>query len=128
MKLLLDTHVYLWLTSGTGRISAKTTRRLADPRNERFLSIASVWELAIKLALGKLELPMPLADHLARGLDDGQIALLPIAYEPAIAVTTLPHHHGDPFDRMLVAQAIHEGMAIVAADALFDRYGLRRIW
>ncbi len=128
MKLLLDTHVYLWLSSGTGKIPAKTLRRVADARNERYLSIASVWELAIKISLGKLQLPMPLGEHLARGLDDGQIGLLPIAYQHVLSVATLPRHHGDPFDRLLVAQAEREGMSLVSADAAFDTYALRRLW
>ena len=90
--------------------------------------MASAWELAIKLALGKLRLTLPLAEHLARGMRDADIAWLPIAPEHAVAVASLPKHHADPFDRLLVAQVKHEGLVLVGADAAFDAYGIRRIW
>ncbi len=128
MKLLLDTHAFLWFLAGDKQLSSKARRRLEDPRNESFLSIASVWEMAIKVGIGKLRLGDELDVLVDRGARDNRIALLPIARRHAIAVASLPAHHGDPFDRMLVAQASAEDMTLIARDAAFDDYAVRRIW
>jgi PIN domain nuclease of toxin-antitoxin system len=128
VRLLLDTHAFLWLQTGDARFSRKARRRVEDRRNDRYLSIASVWEMAIKIGLGKLRLGSSLEDLVERGALENGIALLPIAREHALGVTHLPRHHGDPFDRLLVAQAVREEMAIVAADPAFDAYPVRRVW
>jgi PIN domain nuclease of toxin-antitoxin system len=128
VKLLFDTHAYLWFAAGDRRLSVRARRRIEDPKNERCLSIASVWELAIKISLGKLRLTVPLGEHLERGLRDAAAVLLPIAREHAVAVATLPPHHADPFDRLLIAQALAEDMVVVGADETFDAYGVRRAW
>ncbi len=128
MKLLIDTHTYVWLSENPKRIGRQAERRLEDGRNEVYLSIVSVWETAIKIGLGKLTLDGPLAKHIERGLERLKLTLLPLTREHAFAIAQLPHHHRDPFDRMLIAQAIHEDMAIVTADVAFDAYSVRRIW
>lgn len=128
MKLLLDTHAFLWFVAGDSQMSAKARRRIEDARNESFVSIASVWELAIKLGLGKLRLTDSLAETLERATRDNRIALLPISKAHAIAVSLLPDHHRDPFDRMLVAQAQADEMLLVTRDSVFDAYAVRRIW
>jgi PIN domain nuclease of toxin-antitoxin system len=128
VRILLDTQAFLWFLADDRRLRPKARRRIEDVRNEKFLSIASIWEIAIKVSLGKLELDVPLAELIDEGASDNGIALLPIRKEHAIAVVGLPRHHGDPFDRLLVAQAICEGLAIVGSDRSFDDYEVRRIW
>lgn len=128
MRLLVDTHAFLWFAMGDVRLSRVARRRMEDARNEKFLSIASVWEMAIKLGLGKLRLDVPLPDLIQIGAVDNGIALLAIDKDHVIGIASLPRHHGDPFDRLLVVQARHESMAIVTGDEHFDGYGVRRIW
>lgn len=128
MKLLLDTQAFLWFVEGHSALSAKARRRIEDARHNKYLSIASIWEMAIKLGLGKLELTVPLAEYVHVGAVDNGISLLPIEKEHAIGVATLANHHGDPFDRLLIVQALSAGMAVVGRDATFDDYGVRRIW
>lgn len=128
MKLLLDTHAFLWFVADDARMSAKARRRIEDGRNETFLSIASVWEMAIKLGLGKLRLEDHLAVVLERGARENRIASLAITKPHAIAVAELPDLHRDPFDRLLVAQARLDDMVLIGRDPVFDGYGVRRIW
>ena len=128
VRLLLDTHVFLWFLGGDSRLSRSARRRIEDAHNDKFLSIASVWEMAVKVGLGKLDLDDPLAELVDRGAGDNSIALLGIAKEHAIAVSALPHHHADPFDRLLVAQAMREGMAIVTCNPAFGAYAVKRVW
>lgn len=128
MKLLLDTHAFLWLLSGDRRFGKKARRRVEDPRNEKCLSIASVWELAIKVGLGKLRLADPLGEVVDLGARSNGIALLSIAKEHVLDVSALPAHHADPFDRLLVAQALREEMTLVSRDEVFDAYAVKRVW
>ncbi|HUH03640.1 MAG TPA: type II toxin-antitoxin system VapC family toxin [Kofleriaceae bacterium] len=128
MKLLLDTQAFLWFASGHPRLSKKARRRIEDSRHDKYLSIASVWEMAIKLGLGKLRLQVPLAEFIEVGATENGIGLLGIEKEHAIRVATLPDHHRDPFDRLLAAQALAEGMTVVGRDDQFDGYGVRRVW
>ncbi len=128
MRLLLDTHAFLWFVAGDRRMSATARRRIEDARNDRYLSIASIWEMSIKLQLGRLELDVSIAELIQSRATDSGILLLAIAKEHAMAVATLPRHHGDPFDRLLIVQAMHENMAVVGADSRFDVYGVRRVW
>jgi PIN domain nuclease of toxin-antitoxin system len=128
LRLLLDTHTFLWFSEDDAKLSRVARRRIVDVRNERFLSIASIWEMAIKIGLGKLRLGVPLPELVQSGALDNGIAVLPIEKEHAIGVANLPAHHGDPFDRLLVVQARHEGMTVVGADEHFDAYGVRRVW
>jgi PIN domain nuclease of toxin-antitoxin system len=101
---------------------------MEDERNEKLLSIASVWEMAIKVSLGKLHMADPIEEVIDRGTRDAGIAILGISRAHAIRVASLPWHHRDPFDRMLAAQALEEQVALVARDAVFDGYGVRRLW
>ena len=127
MKLLLDTHAALWYLSGDKRLRPSARRRIQS-NAEKFLSIASVWEIAIKHSLGKLELDDPLAVVIDAALEDSQATLLAISRRDALRVATLPWHHRDPFDRMLVAQALEQGLTLLSADDVFDAYGVRRAW
>jgi PIN domain nuclease of toxin-antitoxin system len=128
VRLLLDTHAFLWFVAGSAELSTRARRRIEDVGNERLLSIASVWELAIKASLGKIMLAVPLGELVQEGALDNEISLLPVSREHAVGVGVLPFHHRDPFDRMLAVQAAQEGLTIVSRDDCFDASGVRRIW
>ncbi len=122
--LLVDTHALLWWLTDDPALSAPARDALADPGNEPFVSAASVWEIAIKQSLGKLEAPDDLPERIA---DEG-FAWLPISPTHAWQVRDLPAHHGDPFDRLLIAQALTERLPIVTADQRFNDYGVEVRW
>ena len=128
MKLLLDTQVFLYAILDSPALPLSARSLIESLENELFLSIASVWEIAIKVGLGKLTLAQPLdrlvPDHMTRA----GIVLLPITIEHAATVATLPFHHRDPFDRMLAAQSMADGLPLVSGDTVFDRYAVRRLW
>ncbi len=124
MKLLLDTHAALWWLSDDDRITEHVGRHLTDETNQVLLSAVVVWELAIKRSLGKLDAP----DDLVSILLDAGAQPLPVTLDHAAAVETLPWHHRDPFDRMLVAQAVTEDAAIVSRDQPFSEYGVSIVW
>ena len=128
MKLLLDTHTFLWLVEGSPKLSAPSQSALADPANELFVSVASVWELAIKTGNKKLTLRDPLDVFVAKWTVIYQLDLLPIQASHALAVVGLPDHHKDPFDRILIAQAEVEGMTLVSGDGKFAPYSVPIIW
>lgn len=123
-RVLLDTHALLWWLAAHPGLSAAARAKIADPEVEVLVSVVSVWETAIKVALGKLGAP---ADLPAEVETEG-FAWLQITPEYAWAVRDLPHHHGDPFDRLLVAQALAEELPVVTADPVFARYGVDVLW
>jgi PIN domain nuclease of toxin-antitoxin system len=124
---LLDTHTFLWIAQDDPLLHENVRALFADVGNEIFLSAASVWEMAIKASLRKLTLTAPLARLVAGGAERG-IRLLAIACEHTYQVENLPFHHRDPFDRLLAAQASHEGMYLVSRDSQFDAYPATRVW
>ncbi len=124
MKLLLDTHAALWWLLDDERLGKDAVRELTEDRNQILLSAAVVWEVAIKRSLRKLRAP---PDFAAILLGSGAQPL-PITLDHAATVESLPWHHRDPFDRLIAAQAIVEGTPLVSADAIFDAYGVPRIW
>ena len=128
MNLLLDTHVFIWWTGNVPRISPLAADSIASPDNRVFLSVASVWEMAIKTTLGRLELRSPLDDLVATMTARHRFLDLPIRTPHAIAVAHLARHHGDPFDRLLIAQAQTEDMRLVTADPAFARYDVAILW
>lgn len=128
-RVLLDTHVFLWAISDDSRLSEPAKHAYLDTDGcELLLSFASVWEMAIKLSLGKLALPRPLLTFLQEQLKLNDIRLLSLTLQHAVMVAELPFHHRDPFDRLIVAQAHCESLPILSADQVFDAYGLERIW
>ena len=127
MNLLLDTHAFLWFVAGDERLSARARQAMEDEDAELFLSAASIWEMAIKSSLGRLTLPAPLSEYVAEKLEHG-FRVLPIDWTHAAAVEKMPLHHRDPFDRLLVAQAVAEGMPLVSADPEFRPYKVKMIW
>jgi PIN domain nuclease of toxin-antitoxin system len=116
LKLLLDTHVWLWWNTQPERLGPQIRRRIGSVRNEVFFSVASVWEMAIKTQLGKLTLPEPVASYVARRLASDKITALPVEVAHAAGVETLEQLHRDPFDRLLIVQARQEGMSLVTVD------------
>ena len=128
MKILADTHTFLWFVTDAPQLSARAKTILEAPDTERFFSLASVWELAIKTGLGKLTLRKRLEEFLPEQLAANRFALLNIAAEHAFRVGHLPLHHRDPFDRMLVAQSLAENLPLVSSDDALDAYGIKRLW
>ena len=125
MSLLLDTNVLIWLLTKSHRVPSDTLALLGDRANLLYASAASVWEIAIKVGLGKLDLPPNVAAWLPGELRASDITPLPITPDHAARVETLPRHHSDPFDRLLIAQALAENLTLVTADTRFAAYGVR---
>jgi PIN domain nuclease of toxin-antitoxin system len=127
MKYLLDTHTLLWWVTEPETLSQSLLDFLDDPSNELLLSVAVAWELAIKTNTGRLD-----ASQLLREIEYGQLKqdllVLPAEVAHVIRAGLLPLHHRDPFDRLLAAQALDLGIAVISRDRIFDRYGVRRVW
>ena len=128
MQLLLDTHTLLWWVNDADELSAKARKVIANSDNNCFLSVASCWEMAIKCSIGKLTLAQPVGQFIPDQLFRNGIRLLPIDFRHVAKVATLPFHHRDPFDRLLVAQAATEQMTLVTADATLARYDIECLW
>lgn len=128
MKYLLDTHTLLWFLQGDKKLSGKARQFVDNPSNEKFLSVASLWEIAIKVSLGKLTLGKSFERLFPEQLHFNRIQILDITVDSLIKLTTLPFHHRDPFDRLIIAQALVEEFPIIGADAAFDAYGISREW
>lgn len=128
MRLLIDTHALLWFAENAIQLSEPARRAIEDPGNQCFVSIATGWEMAIKTGLGKLTLPLPFSDLFPTGLERLGFDILPIQAAHLHQLPGLPLHHRDPFDRMLIAQALCENLIMVGNDVAFDTYGVRRIW
>src|SRR5207249_7324232 len=114
MKLLLDTHSFLWFIDGNPRLSATARQSIEDLANERLVSIASLWEMAIKASIGRLTFAQPFATLMPDQLQRNSMQVLDITVAHTAHVTTLPFHHRDPFDRMLIAQALVEAIPIIS--------------
>lgn len=128
MRLLLDTHVFLWWIEDAPDLSRKARAAIANPDNQCFLSLASSWEMAIKLSLGKLRLPDAIERFIPQQLAENGFSQLQIDFRHVARVASLAFHHRDPFDRLLVAQAMEEKLSVVSADKQFAKYGVKRIW
>jgi len=128
MRPLLDTHAFLWFVLDEPRLSATARDLIADPDNTVLVSAATCWETAIKVGLKKLDLHAAYEDFMRRGIEGNQFEILPIETRHTAVVAALPHHHRDPFDRLLVAQAITEGIPLISGDTALDAYGIKRLW
>jgi len=128
MRILLDTHVLLWWLSGNEAVSIPARAAIADEDNDTFISAASAWEIAIKFKLGKLPTATSLADDIEGAIGRHGFLALPISILDAQRAGSLPLHHKDPFDRMLIAQAQSERLTLISNERLFDRYGVVRLW
>lgn len=122
MRLLLDTHVWLWWQMAPARLGERVREAIADTTNDVLLSTVSSWEMAIKIAVGKLQLPKPIHEMLPTALLDDQMQSLPLQHHHCFELTNLPMHHRDPFDRMLIAQARTERLVLVTADSQLGAY------
>jgi PIN domain nuclease of toxin-antitoxin system len=127
VRLLLDTHVLLWWMDDNPRISGRS-RSLISHADTVLVSVASVWEIAIKAGLGQLEVPPDLRRYLLRQLARNEFELLPVLFEHAVAVRDLPLHHRDPFDRLLIAQSLTERLALISHDARMKAYAIEVLW
>jgi PIN domain nuclease of toxin-antitoxin system len=128
VNLLLDAHTLLWFLEDDPQLSATAKGLIEDPANRKFVSIATCWEIAIKVGLRKLDLGEPATTFLPRELATNHFDLLAIDLRHATFVEMLPHHHRDPFDRLLIAQSIIEAFLVLSVDAAFDLYGVSRLW
>ena len=122
MKLLLDTQCWLWWFAQPERLSEEAVSQIANETNQLWFSVASVWEIGIKVAIGKLPLPEPIENYIASRMMQLDVRSLEITALHALRAAALPLHHRDPFDRMLIAQAQMEDMTLVSADLIFERY------
>lgn len=127
MKVLLDTHVLVWWLEDASRLSRRATTILANLDNSILVSAVVGWEIAIKVSAGKVE-PRSIIQGLDRVLKQQSFSELPITLDAAVRAGLLPLHHRDPFDRLLVAQAQSLGLSILSADAVLDRYDVKRLW
>ena len=128
MKVLLDTHAFLWLIGDLPKLSAKAKKIFTDSENEILLSVASIWEMGIKVSLGKLDITQPFNKFIPSQLHQNGITQLDIKFRHINEVVNLPFHHRDPFDRLIIAQAIIEDIPILSNDSHFDLYDIERIW
>lgn len=128
MKVLLDTHAFLWLMQGDARLSSEAGAAFLNPDNELFFSAASYWEICIKQSLGKLGLTFGWQEAIDTELAANRITWLGISRAHCQGLLHLPRHHGDPFDRLLVSQAQAETMALLSADTNIRRYDVKTIW
>ena len=128
MNLLLDTQALLWFVLDDPRLSGKARENIIATEGLIFVSPASLWEIAIKIRLGKYALPAPFAAFWEEQLLTNDFTLLPISVSHTAQVVDLPFHHRDPFDRLIIAQSLVEGIPLVSSDDMFDHYGVERIW
>ncbi|MGL4550967.1 MAG: type II toxin-antitoxin system VapC family toxin [Gemmataceae bacterium] len=128
MRLPLDTHALLWYALGDPQLSKRAETLILDPANEVLVSAASFWEIAIKVSIGKLPLHRPYEEFVDACLTGYRFTVLPVEPRHKTALISMAFHHRDPFDRMLAAQALTEGIAVVSADAALDPYGVTRLW
>ncbi|MBI2567480.1 MAG: type II toxin-antitoxin system VapC family toxin [Candidatus Schekmanbacteria bacterium] len=128
MAYLLDTHTFLWMRHAPDRLGEKAHAVCGEVNSELVMSLASAWEMAIKLSIGKLRLHETLREILVDARTTRGIAPLAIKETHVLRVRELPFHHHDPFDRILAAQALEEGLTLLSADACFDAYAVPRVW
>jgi PIN domain nuclease of toxin-antitoxin system len=127
VNLLIDTHAMLWFVAGDERLSQKARQAIEDPGCTSYISVASWWEIAIKCSLGKLRLDSPFEAFMAERIEEGfRVLSLETQHLPALA--TLPFHHRDPFDRLIICQAMAENMPVCTGDSHFADYGIQQVW
>ena len=125
MKLLLDTHIFIWWADQPERLSQSALSALEDEANELLLSVASVWEMQIKIQLGKLKLSLRLKDLVKNQQETNDLTVSPVTLTQVLTLDALPFHHKDPFDRLLIAQSIEEDLTLVTADSQFSAYSVK---
>jgi PIN domain nuclease of toxin-antitoxin system len=128
MKVLLDTQAFLWLVLDQPALSKQAKKIFLNTDNQLFLSIASMWEIAIKTSIGKLHIHQPIERFIPSQLQENGITQLDINFRHVAKVATLPFHHRDPFDRLIISQAMEEKWPILSIDTAFDNYPVKRLW
>jgi len=128
VNLLLDTHTLLWFVLGDASLSVTARQLIEDATNSKLVSPATCWELAIKISIGKYALHEPYETFIDRAIRQNGFLILPIEPRHTAALINLPFHHRDPFDRLMVAQAMVESLILVSADAVLDAYPIQRLW
>ena len=128
MKYLIDTHTLLWIVGNNPKLSKKAKEIYLNPKNEICLSLASIWELSIKVGLKKLDLNLPLKAFVDIHIIGNNIQILKIKLNHIYQLEKLPLHHRDPFDRLIISQAIEENIPLIGIDKVFDNYKIKRIW
>jgi PIN domain nuclease of toxin-antitoxin system len=126
MNILLDTHTLLWALTDVPKLSERVRKLL--PQANTWLSVASIWEIVIKTQTGRLGLPRPTGPFIISKLVSNGVQILPITADHVLRIESLPNHHNDPFDRMLIAQSLEEKLPVVTADRAFERYPVEVIW
>lgn len=128
MRVLLDSHALVWAVDNPAKLGPVAAQAIGDTTNELLVSAATVWELSIKISLGKLTLSLPFRGWMDKAMADLEAILLPITVEYADTAAGLPNHHGDPFDRMMIGQSKVDDIPIASRDPMLDRYGITRLW
>jgi PIN domain nuclease of toxin-antitoxin system len=128
MRLLLDTHTFIWYVTDNPKLSPHVKLLIEDENNEKLVSIASIWEMAIKHSIGRLNFSLPFMEFVGQQLTVSNIGLLEINLQHIEVVASLPLHHRDPFDRLIIAQSMVEQIPILSVDAIFDAYAIARLW
>ncbi|PSF34920.1 PIN domain nuclease [Aphanothece hegewaldii CCALA 016] len=128
MRFLLDTHSLLWFFSGNQQLSSPVRKIMEDTTHQKLISLATIWEMAIKMSKNKLTLAIPLADYIEQKIQLNDFDLLDIQLKHLNTISTLPFYHNDPFDRLIIAQSITDNLPILSRDSAFDAYAVVRIW
>ncbi|MBN1290433.1 MAG: type II toxin-antitoxin system VapC family toxin [Candidatus Latescibacteria bacterium] len=128
MKYLIDTHVLLWIITEDKKLSDIVKQIYLNSENEIFFSLACIWEMAIKISLGKIFIDQPLDKFIDKYIKGSNIEILMIDLQDVIKIETLPFFHRDPFDRLIIAQSIEKDIPILSSDSIFDAYTVKRIW
>ena len=128
MRLLLDTHTFIWFVTDSPQISITAKTLIEEEYNQKLLSVASIWEMAIKHSLGKLSFELPFMSFITSQMQQNSMELLNIQVEYLNVVASLPLHHRDPFDRLIISQVMVEQIPIVGRDKAFDSYSVQRLW
>ena len=128
MRALLDTNSFLWFIAGSDRLSINARNIIVDLNNDLFLSVASLWEIAIKISIGKLELLSSFEQLIPAQLEENDISILSIGLNHVSGIIELPFYHRDPFDRLIIAQGMTEKLAVISSDASFGMYPIEVIW
>ena len=128
MKFLIDTHTLLWIVTNDKKLSKTANKLYLNSENLIFVSLASIWEMAIKISLKKLSIEEPLKDFIHTQIKRNDIRILNIEPEHILLLENLPFHHRDPFDRLIISQSMNENIPLLSSDKVFDRYPIKRIW
>jgi PIN domain nuclease of toxin-antitoxin system len=128
MRVLLDAHTMIWAGDDPAKVPAAAMSLMQDSANELLISAGTIWEMAIKAALGKLPLSLSFRQWLDKAIVDMRLSIMAITVDHVERITGLPFHHRDPFDRLLAAQSLTEKISLVSGDVVFDAYGVSRIW